>query len=267
MGEIYPVIAGAETFYFEGNDVGILISHGFMGTPQSVVYVGKRLAQLGYTVLAPRLKGHGTHYHDLENCTKEDWFHSMEKAHNVLKRRCSTIFVMGQSMGGTLALHLAHKFQSIQGIMLINAALTIPTLEYVKGSTEPRFIDEGTPDIKAKNVHEITYQKTPLTAIHELQNLMESTPAILSNIKTPILGIKSTIDHVCPPENTEYILEKIGATKKEIITLTNSYHVATMDNDKETIVEACHQFVKQQEKENCFLLKGLGKTIKINNNA
>ncbi|MFC3886221.1 alpha/beta hydrolase [Bacillus songklensis] len=245
MKEKYPVIQGAESFYFEGNEVGILISHGFMGTPQSVRFLGESLAKHGYTVYGPRLKGHGTHCRDLEKATSAEWFQSLEEGYKRLKRKCSAIFVMGQSMGGTLTLHLANKYGDIRGIILINSALTIPSLEYLRGKSSPRWVPEGKPDIKAKGVFEITYSQAPLTAIHELQQLMEATPPLLPNIAIPVLGMKSSVDHVVPPENTVFIMKNIGSFKKNAVTLHNSYHVASMDNDKEQIVRHCHQFIQQ----------------------
>ncbi|WP_156288452.1 alpha/beta hydrolase [Oceanobacillus salinisoli] len=244
MNEKFPVILGAEMFYIKGNEIGILVSHGFMGTPQSVRYIGERLGQFGYTVFAPRLKGHGTHYQDLEKCSHEDWFDSLEKAYQKLKQQCKVVFVMGQSMGGTLALWLAHRHQEINGVILINPALTIPEFEPLKQKSKPRYFNEGVPDIKAKNTYEITYQKVPIKAIHELQNLMEQTPAILPDIHCPVLGFKSVEDHVVPPENTEYIIEHIGSDIKESSVLPNSYHVASLDNDKDVIVESAHDFVQ-----------------------
>ncbi|WP_042349968.1 alpha/beta hydrolase [Bacillus massiliigorillae] len=246
MNENFSVIQGAEELYFEGNDIGVLISHGFMGTPQSVEYLGDRLAQFGYTVMAPRLKGHGTHHFDLENCNHEDWFASLEEGYKKLQQKCSTIFVIGQSMGGALALRLVNKYPSINGVIVVNAALSLPAYEVFKGVTEPRFIDEGEPDIKDQTVHEITYSKVPLHAIHELQKIMENTPAIIPSIQTPILAIKSLEDHVVPSENTDYILKTVGSKVKKMITLTNSYHVASMDYDKEEIVEQTNRFISNQ---------------------
>lgn len=246
MAERFPVIKGAEPFYFKGNEIGVLISHGFMGTPQSVRFLGEALAQLGYSVFGPRLKGHGTHHYDLEKCAHGEWFESLENAYLELKKRCTIIFVIGQSMGGTLTLRLANKYRDIKAIMLINTALTIPTLDYLKEQTKPRFIDEDAPDIKADDVYEITYPKAPLTAIHEIQNLMENTPQLLPSITCPVLAIKSAEDHVVPPENTDYIIENIGSINKEMVILNNSYHVASMDNDKEQIVEECHHFINKQ---------------------
>ncbi|WP_121613021.1 alpha/beta hydrolase [Mesobacillus foraminis] len=245
MVENYPVIEGAEAFFYKGNEVGILISHGFVGTPQSVRFIGESLAGYGYTVLAPRLPGHGTHYSDLESVTYEDWFEELEKNYLLLEGQCKKVFVIGQSMGGTLTLRLAHKYPQIRGIATVNAALTIPCFENLKGDNQPRYIKEGEPDIKARGVHEITYQKTPLHAVRQLQALMEGTPSLFSDITVPILCIKSVEDHVVPPANTEWIYSSVKSGRKEIVTLPNSYHVASMDNDKEMIVEKFVHFVEQ----------------------
>lgn len=245
MKERFHMIKGAESFYLKGSEIGILISHGFMGTPQSVRFLGESLARYGYTVLGTRLKGHGTHYRDLEKCTYVDWFKSLERGYEELKQRCTSVFVIGQSMGGTLTLNLAHKYRDIRGIMLVNPALHVPAYEHLKEATKPRFLIEEKPDMKVKNVYEISYDLVPLKAIHELQKIMEITPALLPSIQCPILGIHSAVDHVVPPENTDFIIENIGSDIKEKLVLPNSYHVASMDFDKEKIVKSCHSFVQK----------------------
>ncbi|MGG0717973.1 alpha/beta fold hydrolase [Robertmurraya massiliosenegalensis] len=244
MNEKFPVMEGAESFFLKGNQIGLLLSHGFMGTPQSVQYLGEKFSELGYSVYAPRLTGHGTDYQDLEKATYLDWFTELEKGYHFLKEHCSTIFVMGQSMGGTLTLWLANKYKEINGIMLINPALTLPSYEKWSGKQEPKYLDETAPDIKLEGVHEITYPKVPLKAIHQLQDLMKKTPEKLSTITTPLLAFKSSIDHVVPPENTNYIYEKIGSVEKEVVTLHNSYHVASMDHDRDEIILLTHHYIQ-----------------------
>ncbi|TKC16409.1 alpha/beta hydrolase [Robertmurraya kyonggiensis] len=246
MQERYPVIAGAESFFLKGNRIGLLLSHGFMGTPQSVEYLGKEFSDLGYTVYAPRLAGHGTDYRDLENATYEDWFAELEKGYKLLKENCSTIFVMGQSMGGTLALWLGSKYKDIKGIVLINPALTLPSYEKWIGVSNPRYLDESAPDIKAENVHEITYSKVPIQSIHQLQALMGRTPELLPLINHPLLCFKSAVDHVVPPENTVYIFDHVTSVEKEIVTLQNSYHVASLDNDRDQIILHTHRYIQEE---------------------
>lgn len=244
MIEQYPVLPGAESFFFKGNEIGILISHGFVGTPQSVKYLGEYLANKGFTVYGIRLKGHGTHFEDMEKCNYHDWIKSIEDGFNFLQQHCSNIFVIGQSMGGTLTLNLSQKYSNIKGIMLINAAInSIPPMERYKNKHIPRFVDEGEPDIKAKNVREITYTKAPIRSINQLFALMAETKDNLPSVKCPVLGFRSEEDHVVPPENTNYILSSIQSEIKEVIPLYHSYHVASLDNDKDLIAEQCSLFI------------------------
>jgi carboxylesterase len=256
MSEKYSVIEGAETFKIKGNTIGLLLSHGFMGTPQSVHDLGEKLSELGYTVYAPRLKGHGTHYKDLEKSTYMDWFTDFENGYLHLKKHCSEIFVVGQSMGGTLALWLANKYKDIKGLVLINAALTVPNYDQWIGKSSPKYLSESAPDIKLKGVHEITYSKVPLKSIHELQALMKRTPEILPNITNSILCFKSAEDHVVPPTNTDYILENIGSVDKEAVTLYHSFHVASMDHDKDKIVMSTHSYIQKKVKGESLIDRG-----------
>ncbi|GLB60097.1 alpha/beta hydrolase [Cytobacillus sp. NCCP-133] len=244
MREIYPVLEGAESFYLEGNEVGLLITHGFLGTPQSVRYLGEAFGKLGYSVFAPRLKGHGTHYKDMEKTTHMDWYAEMEKGYLFLRERCSTVYVVGQSMGGALALWLGKKYPDINGLVLINAALKVPAYDYLIGKLSPQYIPEGEPDIKRSGVEEITYGKVSIRSIHELQEAMAKTSAILPAIKNPVLCFKSIEDHVVPAECTDYIADQIGSEQKEILPLYNSYHVASMDFDQDKIIEKTHKFVQ-----------------------
>jgi carboxylesterase len=256
MREKYPVIDGAESFLIKGNNVGLLLSHGFMGTPQSVKYLGEKFSELGYTVYAPRLKGHGTHYKDMEKSTHIDWFSDLEIGYKFLKEHCSTIFIIGQSMGGTLALWLANKHKDIKGLVLINAALSVPNYEQLIGKSSPRYLVETAPDIKLKGVHEITYNKVPIQSIHELQVLMKKTPEIIPNITNSILCFKSAEDHVVPPENTDYILEHIGSVEKEAVTLNDSFHVASMDHDKDKIINRTHNYIQKKLKGKKVIKRG-----------
>ncbi len=241
----FEVMKNAEPFYFEGNQIGVLVLHGFTGSTQSMRYLGEQLALEGYTVCGPRLKGHGTHYEDMEQSTYEEWIQSVEEGYQWLNARCSQLFITGLSMGGTLTLYLAEKYPEVKGIMPINAAINLPDLEQMRGKTEPRFLDAIGSDIKAEGVDELAYDKTPTKSIQEIIALMELTEKELGSIGMPALIFKSLEDHVVPPENSDRIINEISSDKKELVELHESYHVATLDNDKELIAEKCKAFIKE----------------------
>lgn len=236
------VIPGAESFFIKGNDIGILLIHGFVGTPQSVKFVGNQLAEKGFTVYAPRLKGHGTHSDELKETTFHDWLTELENAYYKLKSNCSYVFIAGQSMGGVLSLILANKVNP-DGVITINAAFSVPGYEQYKDEHDLKYVQEGKPDIKDDSVIEITYPAVPVHAIKQLLALIEIGKDSLSHITSPLLLLKSLDDHVVPAVSTDYIYNNVSSWFKQIVELTNSYHVASMDFDKFKIVEHTADFI------------------------
>lgn len=237
---------GAEEFFYEGNEIGVLVSHGFTGTTQSMAYVGKRFAEEGFTVYGPKLTGHGTHHEDMEKSTYKDWINDVETALEKLKGICSTVFVAGLSMGGTLTLYLAERHPEIAGIMPINAAVLMEDFEkaYHGLKDTERFVDGIGSDIKAEGVKELAYAKTPVKSMGEIIQLMKMVKGDLGKVTAPALILSSTVDHVVPPENSQIIYDEIQSEVKKLVKLEESYHVATLDNDKEFIVEKCISFIK-----------------------
>ncbi|MEB3751682.1 alpha/beta hydrolase [Geobacillus icigianus] len=244
MSEQYPVLPGAEPFYVENGPVGVLLSHGFTGTPHSMRPLAEAYAKAGYTVCLPRLKGHGTHYEDMERTTFHDWIASVEEGYEWLKQRCSTIFVTGLSMGGTLTLYLAERHPEIRGIVPINAAVDIPAIAagMAGGGEVPRYLDSIGSDIKNPDVKELAYEKTPTASLLQLVQLMERVKNELGRITCPALIFVSDEDHVVPPGNADLIFQGIRSSEKEMVRLHNSYHVATLDYDQPLIIERSLQF-------------------------
>jgi len=101
----------AEPFFFEGNEIAVLVVHGFTGSTQSMRYLGAQLnQQFGFTVSGPRLAGHGTSPNDMETTGYSDWVASAEEAMHQLAESYGRVFITGLSMGGTLTLNLAARF-------------------------------------------------------------------------------------------------------------------------------------------------------------
>lgn len=254
MTEEYLVLEGAEPFFFEGSDIGVLLCHGFTGTTQSMKPLGEAYAKAGYTICGPRLRGHGTHYEEMEQTKMEDWIASVEEGLVWLKDRCETIFVTGLSMGGTLTLYLAEKYPEIKGIVLINSAVELPLLEMAQHITDTRFLDAIGSDIKRVGNQELAYTKTPVRSIKELIKLTDAVSRKLNKVSCHVLLFVSMEDHVVPPNNTQIIYDRISASDKKIITLKNSYHVATLDNDQGIIISETLAFIKRVAKSNSLYL-------------
>ena len=248
MSEI-QIMPGAEPFFFEGDDVGCLVSHGFTGTTQSMRFLGEFLAREGgFTVIGPRLKGHGTTPEDMAQTTAEYWVLSVEEAMHTLQQRCTKVFMTGLSMGGTLTLYMAAMYPGVfAGAVPINGAVFINSpdmagLAFASGA--PPVIPGVGSDIKKPGETELAYPVVPVPAIRHLYALMAVTRELLPRVTCPTLIFQSRDDHVVVPDNAPYIQEHIGAEEKRLVWLDNSYHVATLDNDKELIAEETLRFIQ-----------------------
>ena len=231
-------------------EIGILLVHGFTGSPSSMRPWAEFMHQQGYTVRVPQLPGHGTKPEDLNNVKWQEWPRKVESELRELQKSSSKIFVFGLSMGGGLTLYTTQNHQEkITGIVLVNPMIHIPHVTPTMAKILSKFQKMRSAvgnDIKRKNVTEYAYDANPIVGIYELTKMLKVTRANLSKVSIPTLLFHSTEDHVLPVSNTEIILEGISSKDKERVELTNSYHVATLDHDMEIIFEKSLTFVKER---------------------
>jgi carboxylesterase len=230
--------------------VGVLLVHGFTGSPASMRPWGEFLNSKGYTVRVPLLPGHGTQPEDLNKVKWQEWPGKVESELRELQKTCSKIFVFGLSMGGGLTLYTTqHHQEKITGIVLVNPMIHIPLVTPTVAkiySTFKKMRSAVGNDIKRKNVTEYAYDANPLVGIYELTKMLKVTRENLGKVSIPTLLFHSTEDHVLPVSNTEIILKGISSKEKERVELANSYHVATLDHDMEIIFEKSLTFVQER---------------------
>ena len=242
------IMKEAEPFFFPGNDIGILVCHGFTGSTQSMRYLGKHLSTAGYTVIGPRLKGHGTTVQDMAQTTASDWIDSVDEALSTLRETCSQIFMVGLSMGGTLTLYTAAKHADIiRGAISINAPVQIGSPDLAGLALDkqaPELIPGVGSDLKDPDVKELAYEQVPVPALRQIYALTAVTRDLLPRIKCPTLVMQSRDDHIAQPVNATIIAQLLGSTRVELTWLENSFHVATIDYDKDAICEKATAFFK-----------------------
>ncbi len=244
-----PLMPGAEPWFHEGSSIGVLLIHGFTGSPASMVPWGKAMADKGFTVRVPRLPGHGSRWQDMNLTTWEDWYSEVERNFQILKETCDSIFVFGLSMGGSLTLRLAENHgDEIRGIVLVNPAVhserpdrhLLPTISKFVGSF-PGISN----DIKKSGQDEVAYSKIPLKAAHSLSKLWKIIKSDIARVTQPILLFRSEEDHVVEPSNAKWILEHVSSVDKTEVVLHESFHVATLDNDAPLIESTSADFIQR----------------------
>jgi carboxylesterase len=230
-----------------GARIGVLLSHGFTGSPASMRPWGEHLAAQGYGVAVPLLPGHGTTWQDLNRHVWQQWVDHLDGVLEQLVATHDAVVLGGLSMGGALVLRLAadHADQ-VAGVMLVNPAVATKRLDVrllpVLKHLVPSFPAIAN-DIKKEGVDEHGYTRTPLKAIHSLIQAWRPLLADLPSVKAPIIYFRSADDHVVDEASQPLIESGVSSTDVTIVPLPDSYHVATLDNDAETIFERSAEFV------------------------
>ncbi|BAL81435.1 alpha/beta hydrolase [Caldisericum exile] len=228
-------------------DIGVLVLQGFTGTVGSIIYLAKFLAVQGYHVEAPRLSGHATKWEDLNKVKYSDWLNDVEIAYKKLQERTKNIFVAGLSMGGALTLYMLERHPEIKGGALINhiVVLNDPKVKLLPIlSIFVKSMPAISSDIKDPTVKEPAYDRTPTRGAYEMVKLLNIVQKDLKKITQPLLILKSREDHVVPLENVDYTLNNVSSKDVKVIYLENSYHVATMDYDKDLINNYVKEFIE-----------------------
>lgn len=244
-----PVLPGAEPYSHDGSATGVLLVHGFTGTPQSLRPWAEHLAAKGYTVRVPRLPGHGTTWQEMNRTRWEDWYAAADREFRELHERCDEVFVGGLSMGGGISLALAEEHgPRVAGIVLVNPAVRfedwrvrlVPALKHVVGSLEAI-----SNDIKKEGATELAYSRTPLRAGHSQLVAWKNLVRDLPEVTQPVLLLRAVEDHVIPASSSALILSRISSEDVTEILLHDSYHVATLDNDAPRIFEESVAFIER----------------------
>jgi carboxylesterase len=241
------IIPGCEEELLEGNEVGCLLIHGFRSCSFEMKEFGKYLNELGFTVSMCLLPGHGTHPQDLVDKKWEHWAQAVENSYFDLRKKCKKIFIAGLSTGGSLALYLASK-QKVDGVIALAPGLFLKN-RYAKLSHFLKYIwkfkkIKSGPDISI-NVESRVYPKVPVSSVSELLSLFGALKTNLKFIIAPTLIIYSSNDHVARPQGALTIYNKISSKKKKIIKLEKSYHILTMDIEKQKVFYETGKYIKE----------------------
>jgi carboxylesterase len=246
-----PVLPGAEAWSHTAaadGAAGVLVLHGLTGTPATVRGLGEALAGGGFHVEVPRLPGHGTSEDELQTMRWADWTAEVEKVYTTLAGRASAVVVAGLSMGGALALWCALQHPEVAGLVCINPA-TRPPADEIQAMVRQfaadgmAVIPGGGNDIADPDAHEIGYADTP---IRPLLSLIDDGLAPLSRrygeLDRPLLLFTSRQDHVIEPAQSEYLAARC-AGPVDHRWLERSYHVATLDFDRDVMSLGAVEFV------------------------
>jgi carboxylesterase len=233
-----------------GSPVGVLVVHGFTGTPASMRGVADAMAVAGFDVELPRLPGHGTTVHDMIATGWSDWTTEVARSRTALAERCEHVVLVGQSMGATLVLASALADPGADGLVCINPVTRMRSDEEL-GLIDDLLEDEleivpgeGS-DIADPDGFDISYDGTPLRPLRSL--LHEGVAPIehrFAELTAPLRLFTSRHDHVIPPTDSEHLAATYGGDVDHS-WLERSFHVATCDFERDVVIAESVAFVER----------------------
>ncbi len=256
----HQIIPTAEPFFLQGNKTGILFIHGFTGTPKEMRWMGEYLNGRRYTSLGIRLAGHATHPEDMRRSRWTDWTASVEEGYQLLRGVTDTIFLVGLSMGGTLALLMSTRLD-VKGVVAMSApyqlARDLPLWRlrlyswFIRYSPKSREAPGASWFDKAAFAEHVSYPQNPLRSVVELKLLLNAMRAALPEIRKPVLLIHSRDDPYVLPGNMEHIYAGlVNASDRTKLYITGSGHVVTRDAARHQVFESAREFINRIEQMN-----------------
>ncbi len=248
------VVDRGEPFLYPGGDTGCLLVHGLTGAPEEMRWMGRFLADEGFTVLGVRLFAHATQVADMNRARWQDWLANVEDGYHMLRGLTEKVVVMGISMGGALSLLLAMEFD-LAGLLIMATPVRLPDARIERARALLPLVSKVVPTLrlpgesdwvdKEAEKLQLYYPKFPVRASAELHDLLAEMRGALGMVKAPTLLMYARGDIGTPPESAQVIHDGLGASDKRILWLENSGHNIPRDASREQAFETAAAFVRR----------------------
>lgn len=225
-----------------GGDCGILLMHGFTGSPSHMRMLADGLIAKGYTVKSIRLPGHAATEDDMAKENWQSWLQAAKEATLDLMNRCKTVTVCGLSMGGDLALLVAEQMK-VNACVAISApmgtknrflglcGLMSPFYRRISWAEHPERAGQLDP------AYDYGYTGFPTAKGADLHHLIHLARRNLFNITCPILCVQSDGDETIWEGSADCILSGVSSEKKWKLLLHGVPHVCTISSEYPAILD------------------------------
>jgi carboxylesterase len=246
-------------------DLTILIP-GLNGSGLELGQLPRFLEAAGHDVLIPEIPGF------LFGAPASKFTSWVQELHHIIdkqKETYATVNLVGISMGATLATLASSQRTDISSLVLMSPVLKYdgwsvpfyrPILDFfyflgarnweyserepfgVKNIDLRRRISEK---FKTSKVSEVGAASISARHLHEAKGLMASAKNSLHQVSCRLLVIQSVEDDTCSVWSASEILENCRSELRRVIWLGNSYHIVTIDNEREIVLNEVLNFIAQ----------------------
>ena len=251
------------------NGHAVVLLPGLCGSELEMGAIPRLLKQAGYTYAIPRVEGYSAHTGITPYKT---WIDDVEQFVNDLTQTHASVSLVGLSMGATLSLAVAARNQKIQSISILSPVLIFdgwsvpwyyPLLKtiYMLGFRNWHYKETAPFGVKnlemrkrikkaveSNSVSELGAAHLPARHLVESLRLIKETKEGLPSINSDVLIIHAIDDETASPKNPDLILASISSETRRMIWLGNSYHIITVDNEREIVANETVSFIAQSIK-------------------
>ena len=260
-------------YLLPGGRHGVLLIHGLTGTPAEMRFVAKGLNRRGYTTYAMQLAGHCGSTEDLLATGWRDWAASVRAAADRLSAQVDRLFVGGLSMGALLALNYAlEQPDAVHGLALYGTTFrydgwAVPAIGKLSfllpwvvplgigrkrsftevfpyGLRDERMRQRIVGAMFGEDSSSAGLPGNPWPSLAELYRLARHVRGRLHQIRTPALVVHATEDDVASLRNARVLLDHLGGAT-ELLELPQSYHMVTLDGERERLIEGSAGFFQR----------------------
>jgi carboxylesterase len=250
------VVAGAEGITLEGGKAAVLLLHGFGDTPQSVQGLADHLHRGGWTVRAPLLPGHGRSLRALSRSRAAEWRRFVFEEHDRLRGSHGAVAVIGQSMGGALAVILAGERRDVAALVLLSPYLTMLP-KVARLARVHRLVAVATPYVRTRSeasIWDAAERRRSLgfgvvapRSLAELLAVTRAAWAAAPRIVAPTLVLQSSSDNRISNEDAVRAFQRLGAPRKELAWLSGRGHVIAVDYGRDEVFAKTEDWLRRHE--------------------
>ena len=222
----------------------ILLIHGFAGGSYDYGDLGNDLQLYkDFDVFTFTLPGHDKVV--INNVTKEDWIKAAEvQIEKIINNGYKKIYLIGHSMGGIIASHLASKYPEVKKLIL-----AAPAFKYFSFKDDKLDVIESIKKVPKlfKNYDSETVVsrilKVPVTTIKEFMDLAETHIDDVKKIEVPTLILHGLEDEIVPTDSVDYVYDNIKSKSVTLIELEGLTHDLFINNRYKEIKKLITNFL------------------------
>lgn len=237
------------------NSEPVVVIHGLTATPVSLKQFADDLAVRDFSTYIPLLSGHGAEPSSLLGSSHQVWLEEVRRTiHRAYEKHQKKVHLIGTSMGGNIALILAHELKDlVQSASVIGTPVDFKDgywLKYTINIVKRFYKYHPKPEDQQKYYESLgVYPVWTGDAIHEMIKLIRKSQKILADVSVRTLVMQSLDDPVVLQSSARRIyngLTSIPDEDKIEILLHHKSHVPIVGPTRQFATEIIIDFMQRR---------------------